>query len=93
MLCKDGGFNEKLCVYIHTTGWKQFSLALPFSCHLLQSRSAAERTSGVENGNGEEYITMSFMICTSHQILFGRSNEKESDGLGKWDAWGTGELR
>jgi len=28
MLCKDGGLNEKLGIYIYTTGWKQFNLDL-----------------------------------------------------------------
>ena len=28
-------------------------------------------------GSGEDYITRSLMICTAHQILFGRSNREE----------------
>ena len=30
MLYKDGGFNEKLGVYIYPTGWKQFNLGLTY---------------------------------------------------------------
>jgi hypothetical protein len=30
-----------------------------------------------EQGIGEKYITMSFMICTPHKALFGKSNQEE----------------
>ena len=44
-------------------------------------------------GNEEECITRSFMICTPHQILFRWSiKENEMDG-GMWHGWGTGEVR
>ena len=33
-------------------------------------------------GSGEDYITRSFMLCTSHQILFEWSNKKGRDGQG-----------
>jgi hypothetical protein len=32
-------------------------------------------------GNGKNYIMRSLMICTAHQILFGRSNREELVGL------------
>ena len=30
-----------------------------------------------QQGSGEEYMTMSFMICTAHQMLLRRSNQEE----------------
>jgi len=35
-----------------------------------------------KQGNGENYILRSLVICTTHQILFGWSNREELDG---WD--------
>ena len=35
-----------------------------------------------ESGGGENYITVSFMICTAHQILLGRSNQVGRGGQG-----------
>jgi hypothetical protein len=37
--------------------------------------------------NGESCIMGSFIICTHHQILLGRSNEGEWGGQGMWHAW------
>ena len=34
------------------------------------------------NGSGEDYIMRSFMLCTAHRILFGRSIGEEWDGRG-----------
>jgi alpha-glucosidase (family GH31 glycosyl hydrolase) len=33
----------------------------------------------------------SFIICTHHQILLGRSNQGEWDGQGVWHAWERAE--
>jgi hypothetical protein len=33
----------------------------------------------------------SFIICTHHQVLLGRSNQGEGAGRGKWHAWERGE--
>ena len=38
-------------------------------------------------GNGEDYITRSFTLCTPHQILFGWANRDEREGLGMWHVW------
>jgi len=32
------------------------------------------------------------MLCTSHHISFGWSNQEKLDGLGIWQVWGTGEV-
>jgi hypothetical protein len=40
----------------------------------------------------EDYITRSFMICTPHKILFGRSNQNDRDGRCMWHVCETGEL-
>jgi hypothetical protein len=42
-------------------------------------------------GSGEDYITRSFVICTAHQILFGRPNKK--DELGTACSWYGGKER
>jgi hypothetical protein len=34
--------------------------------------------------NGESCKMGSFIICTYHQILLGRSNEREREGQGMW---------
>jgi hypothetical protein len=33
----------------------------------------------------------SFIICTDHQILLGRSNQGERAGRGMWHAWERGQ--
>jgi hypothetical protein len=33
----------------------------------------------------------SFIICTHHRILLGRSNQGEGGGQGIWHAWECGE--
>ena len=40
------------------------------------------------NGNGEDYLTWSFMIC-NHQIFFGWSNQEKWDGWDMWHVWET----
>jgi hypothetical protein len=40
-----------------------------------------------ERENGESCTMGSFIICTHHQILLGRSNEGEWGGRGMWHAW------
>jgi len=42
--------------------------------------------------SGENYIMRSFMICTVHQILFGRQNKAACDGRAMWHVWGRGEM-
>ena len=39
-------------------------------------------------GGGEDCQMKSFMICTSHQLLFRWLNPEKLDGRGKWDVWG-----
>jgi hypothetical protein len=34
----------------------------------------------------------SFIFCTQHQILLGRSNQGECGGQGMWHAWERGEM-
>jgi len=46
-----------------------------------------------EHRNGEDCITISFVICTAHQISFNRSNQEELDGRGMWHVRETGEVR
>jgi hypothetical protein len=41
--------------------------------------------------NGESCTMGSFIICTYHQILLGRSNKGEWGGLGMRHAWERGE--
>jgi hypothetical protein len=41
---------------------------------------------------GEDYIKISFMICTPHRIIFGRSNQEKLDGRGMWHFRGLGEV-
>jgi hypothetical protein len=41
--------------------------------------------------NGENCTMGSFIICTHHQILLGRSNQGEWSGQGMWTAWERGE--
>jgi hypothetical protein len=44
-------------------------------------------------GNGESCTVGSFIICTHHQIILGRSNQGECSGRGMWHAWeGWGEI-
>jgi hypothetical protein len=43
-------------------------------------------------GNGENCKMGSFMICTHHQILLGRSNTGEWGGRGMWHAWERREI-
>jgi hypothetical protein len=44
-----------------------------------------------EEDNGESCILESFIICTYHQILLGRSNQGELGGQGMWHTWERGE--
>ena len=44
-----------------------------------------------EEGNGDDVIRKSFIICIPHQILFGCSNQVRG-GLGIWHVWGSGEV-
>jgi hypothetical protein len=34
------------------------------------------------------FCTVTFMICTVHNVLSLRSNQEEWDGRGTWHAWG-----
>jgi len=42
----------------------------------------AEVDTCAQEGRGEDYIARSFMIFTSHQVLFGWSNQEEWNGVG-----------
>ena len=56
-------------------GYKTWSLTLREECKL---RVFENKILGLNRdevtGNGEDYITRSFMLCTPDQILFGSSN-------------------
>jgi hypothetical protein len=56
----------------------------------LVTRPAEEK--GLENGQdgGEDYILRSFMICSSHQIVFAWSNQEERDQRDKGRVWERG---
>jgi hypothetical protein len=43
-----------------------------------------------EQGIREDYITKSFVLCTSHQIKFGCSNQEGLNGQGMWHIGETG---
>jgi len=44
-----------------------------------------------EEGNGEDCITKSFIICIPHQTLFGCSNQVRG-GLDIWHVWRSAEM-
>jgi len=49
-----------------------------FENRMLRRIFGSKRDEGT--GSGEKYIIRSLMICTTHQILFGRSDLEEVDG-------------
>jgi hypothetical protein len=44
-----------------------------------------------QQGNGENYIMRSLVVCTPYPILCGWSNREEWDGRGMWRVWGRGD--
>jgi hypothetical protein len=60
--------------YIFQTFSFRIRIPLSFHVHLLKTYNNV----------------WSFIICTRHQILLGRSNQEEWDGQGMWHAWARG---
>ena len=61
------------------TGWGYSRMGCWGSCLGLRGRKWQE--------TGENCVMRSFMICTTHQILFGWCNREEWDGLDMWNVW------
>jgi len=61
---------------------KIYYRAFHVSCSRLRVFEVRVRRRDEVTGSGEDYIMKSFMICTSHDILSGRSKQEELDGRG-----------